>query len=159
MIVQKFGGTSVGTPERMKSVAVIINDGKQKIVVLSATSGTTNKLSAIAQSFYQEVDDSSTLEKINSLHQYFRDFANGLYSTGVALTEGMKILDRHFGELSSFKHNGFNAAQEKIVLAFGELISTQLFDLYCREQGINSNLLPALDFMRIEAGQPDKTVY
>ena len=44
MKVLKFGGTSVGSAQRMKDVAKLITDGEQKIVVLSAMSGTTNTL-------------------------------------------------------------------------------------------------------------------
>ena len=36
MKVLKFGGTSVGSPQRMKEVSKLINDGEKKIVVLSA---------------------------------------------------------------------------------------------------------------------------
>ena len=156
MLVLKFGGTSIGTPERMKEVAKIIQDGSQKIVVLSATSGTTNKLSAIAQSFYHESDDSFTLEKVNRLDDYFRTFIQELFATEESLLAGNKILDKHFNTLRSFKHERFRISEEKTVLALGELISTQLFHQYCQEKRINTTLLPALDFMRIESGQPDK---
>ncbi len=156
MLIQKFGGTSIGTPERMKAVAEIIQDGRQKIVVLSATSGTTNKLSSIAQSFYHEPDDSFTAEKIRRLEEYFEAFVKELFSTAKALQHGQGVLNEHFTTLKNFKHEGFNISKEKEVLALGELISTQLFYTYCHEQGINSVLLPALDFMRIESGQPDK---
>ena len=157
MIVQKFGGTSIGTPERMKAVAEIIQDEQQKILVLSATSGTTNKLSSIAKSFYHEKDDSFTLEKVDRLAKYFKKFIEELYSTDDYLDAGNEVLDKHFNTLKSFKNQGFNIVDEKNILALGELISTQLFELYCREQQINAILLPALDFMRIQSGQPDKS--
>ena len=44
MKVMKFGGTSVGTPQRIRNVVGLINDNEPKIVVLSALSGTTNTL-------------------------------------------------------------------------------------------------------------------
>jgi len=53
MKVLKFGGTSVGSAARMKEVARLICDGNQKIVVLSAMSGTTNSLVEISDYFYK----------------------------------------------------------------------------------------------------------
>lgn len=156
MLIQKFGGTSIGTPERMQSVARIIRDHRQKIVVLSATSGTTNKLHAIAQSFYHEKEDAFTLEKVDRLDGYFRDFVQSLFESNDYVTKGHKVIDEHIEILKSFKNEGFNISNEKQILAIGELISTHLFDLLCAEQGINAILLSALDFMRIESGQPDQ---
>ena len=54
MKVLKFGGTSVGTPQRMKEVSKLINDGDKKIVVLSAMSGTTNSLVEISDYLYKK---------------------------------------------------------------------------------------------------------
>ena len=51
MKVMKFGGTSVGKPQRMQEVAQLITKGsEEKIVVLSAVSGTTNALVSISDS-------------------------------------------------------------------------------------------------------------
>ena len=54
MKVLKFGGTSVGSAQRMKDVAKLITDGEQKIVVLSAMSGTTNTLVEISDYLYKK---------------------------------------------------------------------------------------------------------
>ena len=55
MQVWKFGGTSVGKPERMKSIRQLITeDGQPKIVVLSALSGSTNTLLSISESLNAE---------------------------------------------------------------------------------------------------------
>ena len=54
MIVQKFGGTSVGSEERIASVAQIIQKASidnSVIVVVSAMSGETNRLIKLAKSF------------------------------------------------------------------------------------------------------------
>ena len=54
MIVQKFGGTSVGSEERIASVAQIIKKASSNnsvIVVVSAMSGETNRLIKLAKSF------------------------------------------------------------------------------------------------------------
>ena len=65
MKVLKFGGTSVGSAQRMKDVAKIICDGEQKIVVLSAMSGTTNTLVEISDYLYKKNPEGAN-EIINS---------------------------------------------------------------------------------------------
>ncbi len=156
MLVLKFGGTSIGTPQRMKEVAQIVHDGRQKIVVLSATSGTTNKLVSIAQSFYHEKDPAFGQEKIDRLERDCLAFVEELFEKPEFLAEGKRVIDESLTILRSFQHQTFNIVQEKIILAQGELMSTQWFDLYCRQQGISSSLLPALEFMRIQSGHPDE---
>ena len=53
LIVQKYGGTSVGSPERIKNVARRVarwqREGHQVVVVVSAMSGETNRLIALAR--------------------------------------------------------------------------------------------------------------
>mgnify|MGYP002741757809 CR=1 FL=1 len=70
MKVMKFGGTSVGSPERMKEVVnLILKDKKEVFVVLSAMSGTTNTLIEIADYLYKKnqakVDDFLRKQGIN----------------------------------------------------------------------------------------------
>ena len=156
MLVLKFGGTSIGTPQRMKEVAKIVDDQQQKIVVLSATSGTTNKLVSIAQSLYHEKDPSFAQAKIDGLQEDCLAFAGQLYEDQDIRQEAYRVVEAAISTIRSFDHQSFNMVKEKIILAQGEIISTQLFQLYCREQGISSVLISALDYMRIEAGYPDE---
>src|ERR1035437_6596208 len=176
MKVLKFGGTSVGSAARMKDVAKLTCDGEQKIVVLSAMSGTTNSLVEISDYLYKN-NRAGALERINSLeHKYF-DVIDELYSTAEYKAEGKQVLKSHFDYLRSFSKAVFTLFEEKAVLAEGELLSTSLFQLYLQEVGENSTLLPALEFMRIDknaepdsafiaenlakqlAAQPDKMIY
>ena len=49
--------------------------------------------------------------------------------------------------------------EEKVVLAQGELISTGMMNLYLNECGINSVLIPALDYMRTDKNAEPDPVY
>ena len=149
MKVLKFGGTSVGSAARMKDVAKLICDGEQKIVVLSAMSGTTNNLVEIADYFYKG-NTSGALEKINILENKYYDVAQELYSSSAKVSEADKIILSHFDFLRSFSKSVFTVFEEKAILAQGELLSTAMFQLYLEETGVNSELIPALDYMRID---------
>ena len=155
MKVLKFGGTSVGSAARMKNVANLILNGEQKIVVLSAMSGTTNSLVEIADYFYKN-NTSGALERINMLEHTYSDVISELYSTEIYLNKAQEIILSHFDYLRSFSKSVFTVFEEKAILAQGELLSTNMFQLYLEENGANSVLLPALDFMRIDKNsEPD----
>lgn len=150
MKIYKFGGTSVGKPDRMQSVAdVITRDDEKKIVVLSAVSGTTNSLVAIGNELYQR-DKKEALSLIDTLQNKYSDFISELFSTEAGLLKGKEIVYSHFGIIRSFLEKYFTDLEERILLAQGELISTQLFHHFLAEKGISSVLIPALDVMRID---------
>lgn len=155
MKVCKFGGTSVGTVERMKHVAELISESTPKIVVLSATAGTTNHLEEIAASLFNR-DIEQAHEKITRLEFQFIDFANELLTDESTKREAIDyILDR-FQRLWQFINDEFTSVEEKEVLAQGELISTALLHFYLRERKIANILLSAFDFMRTgPEGEPD----
>lgn len=148
MKVCKFGGTSVGTVERMKHVATLIKDATPKIVVLSATAGTTNHLEEIAANlFNREIEQAH--DRITRLEFQFIEFANGLLTDEKLKREAIDyILDR-FQQLWKFTKDSFTSVEEKEVLAQGELISTALMHFYLRELKVPNVLLCAFDFMRI----------
>ena len=158
MKVLKFGGTSVGSAARMKDVAKLICDGEQKIVVLSAMSGTTNSLVEISDYFYKN-NTSGALEKINSLEQKYYDVIEDLYSKADCKAEAKQIIKTHFEYLRSFSKSVFTLFEEKAILAQGELLSTAMFQLYLQEIGENSALLPALEYMRIDKNSEPDTAY
>ena len=156
MIVLKFGGTSAGTAGRMKKIMDIIKDKKDIIVVLSAMSGTTNALVQISEALYrQEKDVASGL--INKLESNYKRVVSDLDFPGDLHNEAADLVQSHFDFLRTFTLDMFTILEEKEVLAQGELLSTALFQLLCRQQGLNSVLLPALNFMRIdEDSEPDQ---
>jgi aspartate kinase len=155
MKILKFGGTSVGSPERMKKLLDIINPVEEQIVVLSAVSGTTNSLVEISAKLLKE-DKQSATELINALHQKYNEFVIELLPTGDFREQGQEVVDYHFNFLTSLTNDMFTNIEEKVVLAQGELLSTTLYHIYLKSIGVPSVLLPALDFMKIdEDNEPD----
>lgn len=149
MKVLKFGGTSVGSPENMRMVMKIIANGEQKLVVLSAMSGTTNSLVEIANCLYaKQIDEAK--EIISGLRKKYDQVVETLFSGDEYKREGTKIIDSVFAELAALADNVFGLNEEKITVAQGELISTQLFTLLMKGNGYKTTLIPALDFMRID---------
>ncbi|MBS2097126.1 aspartate kinase [Carboxylicivirga linearis] len=157
MRVLKFGGTSVGSAQRMKEVADLISDEHRKIVVLSAMSGTTNSLVEITNYLYKKNHDGAN-ELINELEQKYYAEVKDLYSTDEFKQKGSELIKSHFDYIKSFTIDMFTVFEEKTILAQGELISTAMFHFYLQENGKNSVLLPALEFMRIDKNnEPDNS--
>ena len=157
MKVLKFGGTSVGSAERMKDVAKLICSDEQKIVVLSAMSGTTNTLVEISDYLYKKNPDGAS-EVINRLEDKYFRIIESLYSTVEFRQKATEEIKSHFDYIRSFTKDLFTLFEEKVILAQGELISTAMMHLYLNESGIPAVLLPALDFMRTDKnGEPDPT--
>ncbi len=152
MYVWKFGGTSVGKPERMHSIRNLITaDTSRKVVVLSALSGTTNALLSFGGSLKNGADD-EVFEKIEHLKAHYDNFVRDLYKTSDGLAAGQRIVENEFSFIRSLTRiKPFTLKQEKELVAEGELLSTQLFTAYLAEEGVSSVLLPALEFMRIDA--------
>lgn len=152
MHVWKFGGTSVGKPERMQSIRKLITeDNIPKIVVLSALSGSTNALLAIGESLKAN-NDAEAHTQIDSLKAHYDSFVDELYQTEAGQTAGQKIIDTEFSFIRSLTGiKPFTLKQEKELVAEGELLSTQLFQAYLEEEAVSSTLLPALEFIRIDA--------
>lgn len=155
MLVLKFGGTSVGSAERMKALVPLIGDQRKKIVVLSAMSGTTNSLVEIGAALYAgDPDRARTL--IDALEKKYHAVVAELYAGEPGKIKGTELVKEHFEFLRSFTLDMFTANEEKAVLAQGELLSTALVTFYLEEKGIKCALLPALNFMRIDGNQePD----
>ena len=150
MKIMKFGGTSVGKPERMHEVAKLITkDEESKIVVLSALSGTTNALVEISNSLSQG-DRNAAKKQISALEEHYKTFCSHLLSTEAALQKATTITNEHFEFLNIILKISFSEALNKDILAQGELLSTKLFSVYLEEKGIDHLLIPALDFMTID---------
>ena len=156
MKVLKFGGTSVGTPQRMKDVVNLITDGEPKIVVLSAMSGTTNSLLEICDYLYKK-NPEGAFELINGLENKYNKHIAELYTTEEYRTRTADFLKQEFDYLRSFTAKSiFTMFEEKIIVGQGEIISTNMVTNYLLEQGHNACLTPALDFMRTDKNaEPD----
>lgn len=147
----KFGGTSVGKPERMHQVAELVTkDSEPTIVVLSALSGTTNSLVAIGDSL-SKGEKEAAKKQIDTLEAHYHQFIGQLVQTPDALAKAKAIVAEHFEFLNIILKISFNEALNKDILAQGELLSTKLFCVYLGEKGIDHQLLPALDFMTIDS--------
>ena len=150
MKVMKFGGTSVGKPQRMKEVARLITvDTDNKIVVLSALSGTTNALLEIS-SLLADNDKNGARQKIEMLDSDYKKFVSELLSDEIILKKANEVLAEHFEFLSIILKISYSEALLKDILAQGELLSTKIFCLYLEEQKIEHKLLPALEFMTLD---------
>ena len=154
MKVLKFGGTSVGSAQRMKDVAKLIT-GNCNLVVLSAMSGTTNSLVEISDYLYKKNPDGAN-EIINKLAIKYYGHIDELYKTDEYKQKAKELVTSHFDKIRSFTKDLFTLFEEKVVLAQGELISTGMMNLYLHELGVKSVLLPALEFMRTDKNaEPD----
>jgi aspartate kinase len=155
MFVYKFGGTSVGSAKRMRQVQdLITQDAHPKIVVLSAVSGTTNALVEITEHF--AIGSDATIALTQTLRSKYGPLVNELFATDEGKSKGSEIVNKYFDDLINILSQPYYNKMEKVILAQGELISTQLFTQLLLEQGIKARLLPALDFMYIdENGEPD----
>ena len=155
MKVMKFGGTSVGSAQRMQGVASLINDGEDKIVVLSAMSGTTNSLVEIC-GYLANNNPEGANEVINKLEGLYRKHINELYSTEQYKQQTVELVKDVFNYLRSFTKQLFTSIEERIILAQGEIISTNMVTNYLKEQGVSTHLIAALDYMRTDKnGEPD----
>jgi len=156
MKVMKFGGTSVGSAQRMKNVADIIPKEGKNIIVLSAMSGTTNSLLEISDYLHKRNPDGAN-DTINTLElKYFREIEE-LFETREYKIQTLEVIKSHFDYIRSFTKKVFTLFEEKVIVAQGELLSTLLFSNYLKEAGYNIVLLPALEFMRINKNaEPDQ---
>lgn len=158
MKVMKFGGTSVGSPERMQDVAKLVTrSGEPTFVVLSAMSGTTNSLVEISDYLYKKNPEGAQ-EVINTLEKKYMGHVEKLYSTEEMKQKTADFLKKEFEYLRSFTKDTFTSFEEKIVVAQGEVMSTNMVTNYLNEQGVKTVLLDALDFMRTDKNaEPDLT--
>lgn len=155
MKVMKFGGTSVGSPQRIKEVASLICGDERNLVVLSAMSGTTNSLVEISDYLHKGNKDGAK-EVINRMRSLYKQHVENLYTSEQYKQKAWSYIESCFTLINGFTKELFSSVEEKIILAQGELISTHMMEYYLCEQGVKATLLPALDFMRTDAnGEPD----
>ena len=156
MRVMKFGGTSVGKPERMHQVSQLITrDGEPTIVVLSALSGTTNALVEISNCLATQNKKGAT-DKIDQLENHYAQFITDLLKKDAQKSKAEELIKEHFEFLRITQRISLSDALNKDILAQGELMSTKLFSLYLDQENIEHALIPALDFMCLDVNdEPD----
>ena len=159
MKVMKFGGTSVGSPARMKEVSKLVTkSGEPVFVVLSAMSGTTNSLVEISNYLYKKNPEGAN-EVINQLERKYLKHIDELYTSDVTKAQIREFLTTEMNYLRSFTKELFTSFEEKSIVAQGELISTNMVVAYMQEQGIKAVLLNALDFMRTDKNSEPDPIY
>ena len=158
MKILKFGGTSVSSAQRMKNVAKLICDGNQKIVVLSAMAGTTNSLVEISGYLYRKNRDAAN-EVINQLLDKYMAVIDNLYGKQENKEKANAFIKAIFDTIRSLNKDLFTSFEERIILAQGEMMSTFMMDLYFHETGVNSVILPALEYMRTDKNAEPDLVY
>jgi aspartate kinase len=152
----KFGGTSVGKPERMHQVSQLITKNTEPtIVVLSALSGTTNALVGLSD-LLGKSDKAGVTQHIENLEKHYRAFIVDLLKSDALIAKANSIIDEHFEFLKITQRISLSDALNRDILAQGELMSTKLFSLYLEQENIDHALIPALDFMCLDANEePD----
>jgi aspartate kinase len=159
MKVMKFGGTSVGSPSRMKEVTTLVTKSGQPVfVVLSAMSGTTNSLVEISDYLYKKNPEGAN-EVINQLERKYMKHIDELYSTDAMKEQTRDFIVSEMNYLRSFTKELFTSFEEKSIVAQGEMMSTNMVVNYMQEQGIKAVLLNALDFMRTDKNSEPDPVY
>ena len=156
MKAMKFGGTSVGSAQRMKNVVALVENAGNVTVVLSAMSGTTNSLINLSQCI-KDGEKANATKQIDDLEKKYKHTAYELLTSPDTYQEALAKLDNIFGELRTYVNKPLTEKEEKEIVAFGEKLSTMLVALYMREKGLNSVLLDATEFMRLTPdGEPDQ---
>ena len=155
MKVLKFGGTSVGSAERIRKVAGIVTGKGKNIVVLSAMAGTTNTLVEISDYLYKK-NVNGAHDIVNALELKYLETIGSLYDKESTKTAATAAIKERFDYLRSLAKANFTVLEEREILAQGEMMSTAMMHLYLQEQGVKSVLLPALEYMRTDSnGEPD----
>lgn len=156
MKVMKFGGTSVGSAERIRHVADLVSSRGKNIIVLSAMSGTTNSLVEIADYLYKK-NTNGAKETINLLESKYLKTIAALYDKHESREKALKEIKACFNYIRSFtQRDSFSEVEEKIILAQGEIMSVAMMTILLNERGLYAESLPALDFMKTDAnGDPD----
>jgi aspartate kinase len=158
MKVLKFGGTSVGSPENMRAVMNLVADGEQKIVVLSAMSGTTNDLVEISNYLHKKNKESASIA-IHKLEKKYKQVVADLFTSDENKQKSQQVVDACLNTIKSFTVGTFNEVKENTILAQGEIISTNLVTLLMNENGYDTKLISALDFMKIDEDKAADLIY
>lgn len=155
MKVLKFGGTSVGSAERMKQVANIVTCEEQSVLVLSAMSKTTNALLEICKHL-RSGDKQSAEKEIKTLEdKYKNEVAELLKGSSEEENCKSKVADI-FSSLYGYLPLEFKEIFDREIVAKGEMLSTNMMYHYMLGCGESVAFLYALDFMKKdENGEPD----
>jgi aspartate kinase len=151
MKILKFGGTSLGSAQRIKNAALLVDEKSSNLVVLSAMSGITNTLSDV----YSDIlsgNFSKAHIKIDHINNHFNETAYQLFEENEFLNLALKEISAAIDVIATKKET----IRLKELLSFGEIITSHLFSLYLSSIGRKNTLLDAFSFMVLnEDGEPN----
>lgn len=156
MKVIKFGGTALSTASRMKDAASIASRSGRSIIVLSAISGTTARLSEVCD-YLSNGNADSAAGALSQLKDMYMDYIASLFGTERYRASAESYLESEFSFLLSMTRQLFTQTEQKLLLAQGELMSSQLFTMLLEETGNRPVQLCALEFIKTDGkGEPDQ---
>jgi aspartate kinase len=158
MKVQKFGSASIATVDKLKRVAEIVTEEQGNIIVLSSMRGTAEALSEISDYLYKK-NHEGAIEIINKLEKLYTELAGSLFESAEIKSAAKELVISKFDYIRTFTKDLFTLFEERVVLAQGELISSELFHLYMQDMKVNAVLIPALEFMRTDKNSAPDPVY
>ncbi len=158
MKILKFGSASIATAEKIKNVAEILSSRQNNIIVLSSMRGTAEALTEISDYLYKK-NQEGAIEIINRLEKEYFDLAKSLFIEIKTQESAKEVISSKFDYIRSFTKDMFTLFEQRVVMAQGELISSELFYLYLKEKGLNVTLIPALDFMRTDKNSIPDPIY
>ncbi|MBI1938058.1 MAG: aspartate kinase [Ignavibacteriales bacterium] len=163
MKVIKFGGTSVGTAQKLKDAAAIINSYQQKdkvIVVISAIGGITNKLiSAIDEAVHGSNKYSEIFWEITTVHHNYIDELFAADKRESVKSEVDSTLARLKEKLDGVRllHHAAPKIIDQII-SFGELLSQKILAEYLKSDGLNAVVYNAADFIKTDSNFGDANI-
>ena len=158
MRVLKFGGTSLGDASRMNNVSNIVSQQGKVLVVLSAVAGTTDSLVKIAE-YVKHAESGKANEVIDVLRNHYKRYIDALYEQGQNKEIAESFVESQLNDISELTLTPATPSTEFHILAKGEIISTELFQLLLQEQGKKSRLLSSLEFLRLSKDSAPDEVY
>ncbi len=158
MKVLKFGSASIATADKLRTVASIVSKEQGNIIVLSSMRGTAEALAEISDYLYRK-NQEGAVEIINKLEKQYMDLVVSLFDRDEIKSLAIELISSKFNYIRTFTKDLFTLFEERVVMAQGELISSELFYLYMQDRKINAVLIPALDFMRTDKNAAPDPVY
>ncbi|MFY0684479.1 MAG: lysine-sensitive aspartokinase 3 [Balneola sp.] len=146
MIVSKFGGTSVGTYEAMQhSAKIVASDAQRTLIVISATSGTTNDLVSLSSNELDPTSQEEIVIRIKERHLSIIECLKNKEEAERTFKEELTQLRQHIDLVARDKR-----WKDRLV-SFGEMMSTKIFIHILKENGIDAEWVDARDFLKTDS--------
>ncbi|MBW6479779.1 MAG: aspartate kinase [Bacteroidales bacterium] len=155
MLVLKFGGTSLGSAERIKNVAEIVNAHDNCVVVCSAMAGVTNALEQVNKLWEQD-DHSGALDILGRIQYRFDVLCQELFYEQDIITANCREVKEMFAAVRELLQDPFSGYATGNVLSLGEWVTSRIINNYLCYTGKVSTYVNALELIRLnEQDEPD----